>query len=86
MILFLQGCPRDAATAAFLRAIGGVGDPLDVAAVTDGHDHLLLGDQVLDIEIAGERHDFTATIIAEAVAHVFELFHDQPVEFGSVRQ
>ncbi len=42
---FLGVGGRDPPAAAALGAVGGGGEPLDVAVVGDGHDHVLLADQ-----------------------------------------
>ena len=50
--------------AAPLRPVVVRARPLGVAAAGDGDDHLLLGDEVLDADLAVERQDRGATLVA----------------------
>ena len=43
--------PRHAAAAALLLAVGRERQRLDVAGLRDRDDHLLVGDQVLDVDL-----------------------------------
>ena len=65
VVLVLQAHPAQALAAAALRAVGADGQPLDVAAVGDGDDHLLLGDQVLEVDVALARDDLGAALVGE---------------------
>jgi hypothetical protein len=64
----------DAATTAALRPVDVEGHALDVAVLRDGHDHHLLGDQLLDVEarvdlLAG---DLGAALVAVALLQLVE--------------
>src|SRR6185436_9957430 len=54
--------------AAALVAVGRDRRPLDVAGVADGDRHVLFGDQVLDVDLAGGVDDFGAPLVAVPVA------------------
>ena len=75
----------DAALAAApLVAIGGDRRPLDVAGVADGDRHVLLGDQVLDAELARLAFDDRrAALVAVLRPHLAQLvdddLHQQPL-------
>ena len=58
----------DAAAAALLRAVRGHRVALDVAAVRDGDDHVLFGDQLLDGDLALVVDDLGAALVAELLA------------------
>src|SRR3954471_17681087 len=58
---------------ATLPLVGGDRDPLDVARVGDGDDHVLFGDQVLDRELALVAQDLGSTVIAELFHHLGHL-------------
>ena len=66
----------DAAPAALLRAIGGHRVALDVAAVADGDDHVLVGDQLLDGDLALVVDDLGAARVAELLADGGQLVLD----------
>src|SRR5688500_16661634 len=51
--------------------------PLDVPRVGDGHDHVLLGDQVLDRELALVARDLRAPLVAELLRYILQLFLHQ---------
>ena len=53
------------------------GERLDVAGVRDGDDHLLVGDQVLDVEVVLGRRDQRAALVAVALGDLDELLLDQ---------
>ena len=55
--------PVDADAAALLLAVGGDRQALDVAGLGDGDRHLLLGDEVLDVELALVGHDLRAAVV-----------------------
>jgi hypothetical protein len=57
-----------AAAAAALGAVVGERLTLEVAAVRQGHHHVLRRDQVLDAEFLRVHDDFGATLVAELVA------------------
>src|SRR5439155_347740 len=63
----------DALAAASLPAVRGDREPLDVAGVGHGDDHVLFGDQVLDRELALVGDDLGAALVAEAVRQLRQL-------------
>ncbi len=71
-------------TAAALPFVGRDRDPLDVAAVGDGDDHVLFGDQILDRELALVGHDLGASVIAERLADLLHLLLENahPLRLG----
>ena len=68
--------PRDPAPAAVLLAVGRQGQRLDVAALGDRDHHLLVGDQILDIDLVLRVADLGATLIAEALGDLRQLLLD----------
>ena len=50
--------------------------PLDVAAVGDGDDHLLVGNQLFHVDLALNRTDRGAAIVGELGLDRLELFDD----------
>ena len=75
-VLFLAGHAQDAAAAAVLRLIDGLGLPLDVAGLGQGVDALFFGDQVLDIHLAGDRLDLGAALVGKAALDLQQLGFD----------
>src|SRR3989440_4831287 len=63
----------DALAAASLPTVRGDREPLDVAGVGHGDDHVLFGDQVLDRELALVGDDLGAALVAEAVRQLRQL-------------
>ena len=59
--------------AAALGAIGGDRRPLDVAGVGHRDRHVLVGDQVLDPQLAALVDDLGPALVAELLAHCLEL-------------
>ena len=66
----------DAAAAAVLLAVGVQRQRLDVAGVGDRDHHLLVGDQVLDVDLALGVDDLGAPLVAEALADLEQLLLD----------
>ncbi len=66
----------DAATTAGLRAIGGRRDRLDVPGRGHGDDDLIVGDQVLEAEVAVVGDEATAPVVAELLSDLRELVFD----------
>ena len=60
--------PVDSDAAALLLAVGRERQRLDVAGLGDGDDHLLVGDQVLDVDLILGVADLGAALVAEALA------------------
>jgi hypothetical protein len=79
-IVFLHCSCLLAATATALRAVIGERLALEVAAVRQRHDHVLLRDQVLDAEILRMHDDFGTTAIRELVADLAQLVGNDPVD------
>ena len=63
--------------AAPLGAVGGERERLDVARVRDRDDHLLVGDQVLDVDVVLGRRDLRPPLVAVAVGDLLQLGLDQ---------
>ena len=85
-VLFLAGHAGDAASAAALCLIGGLELALDIAGLGQGVNTLLLGDQVLDVHLAGDRLDLGAALVAEALLHFQQLVLDDGKHPGVIRQ
>ena len=68
VVVLLGVHPDDADPAAALDAVGGERQPLDVAGARDRDDHVLLGDQLLEVDLALGRHDLGAAVVAELLA------------------
>ena len=66
----------DAAAAAVLLAVGVERQRLDVAGVRDRDHHLLVGDQVLDVDLALGVGDLGAALVAEALGDLAQLLLD----------
>ncbi len=75
-VALARGHANDAASSAALRAIAGDVRALDQRAVRDGDDHALVGDQVLDRDLAFVGHDLRAALIAVLVLDGVELLLD----------
>ena len=75
-VLFLRRRADAALAAAPLRAVERQGRALDVAAAGHGDDHVLLDDQVLDVDVRGLGHDLRAPLVAELLLDRPELLHD----------
>ena len=72
-VLFLGRGALEAPPAAALPLIGGDRDPLDVAGVGDGDDHVLFGDQILDREVVLIREDLGAAVVSEGLGDLLHL-------------
>ena len=72
-VVVLERLPVVPASAAPLPAVGGDRGALDVPRVRHGHDHVLLGDQVLDRELPLVARDLGAALVAELRGHVLQL-------------
>src|SRR5690606_20095939 len=70
------------APAAALGPVGGDGRALDVALARERDDHLLLGDQVVLVEVLGEVDDLRAALVAEALLDLEELAADDPPQLA----
>jgi hypothetical protein len=77
VVVFLEVHAGDANPATALLAVGGQRQRLDVARVRDRDDHLLVGDQILDVEVVLARGDHRAPLIAVALADLRQLLLDQ---------
>ena len=73
VVLVLDLRPAQALAAPPLRTVGGDREALDVATGRDGDDHLLVGDEVLDVDLALGGDDLRAPLVAEALPDVEEL-------------
>ena len=89
-VLVLDHRAGDAPAAAFLLAVGGEGDALDVAALAEGDDAGLVGDEVFDVDLALHGDDVGAAgVAAFGGGDVFgldvgEVLLDEAVDLGGV--
>jgi len=80
-VLLLEVRPRDAPSPAPLNPVGVEGHALDVAGMRKGDHHLLVGDQVLDVEVPShEGLDLRPAVIAETSLDVQQLGADHAVQ------
>ena len=77
VVVLLHVHPDDPDAAAALLAVGGQRERLDVARVGDRDHHLLVGDQVLDVEVVLGRRDLRAALVAVALGDLQQLLLDQ---------
>ena len=77
VVVLLEVHAGDADTAAALLAVGGERQRLDVARARDRDDHLLVRDQVLDVEVVLGRRDDRAALVAVALGDLEQLLLDQ---------
>ena len=68
--------PGYAAPAARLLAVGGQRQRLDVPGLGDRDHHLLVGDQVLDVDLVLGMRDLRTALIAEALLDLRQLLLD----------
>jgi len=73
-VVFLLMRGDHALAAAALPSVRRDGEPLDVAGMGHGDDHVLFGDQVLDRELALIGDDLGAPLVAETVGQLRQLF------------
>ena len=59
---------------------------LTVAGVGDGHDHILVGDEVLDIQVLLNLADLGAALVAKLLGDLAHLFLDDAQDLLLVRQ
>ncbi len=67
VVVVLHVHPGHADAAAALLPVGGERQRLDVAGVGDRDHHLLVGDQVLDVDLALGVRDLGAALVAVGV-------------------
>ena len=77
VVLVLHPHPGDADPAAALLAVGGQRQRLDVAGLGDRDHHLLVLDEVLDVEVVLGERDLRAPVVAVALADLAQLVLDQ---------
>ena len=76
-VVVLERQALNALAATLLRAIGGHWQALHVAGVRDGDDHVLLGDEILNIEVLGlDGGDLRAALGGEARRDLAQLVLD----------
>src|SRR5690606_29732120 len=80
----LQAHGVDPLAAAPLGAVLAGPDPLDVAGLGDGDDDLLLGDEVLDVEVTLGGDDPGAAGVAELVTQLGQLVPDDVADLLGV--
>ena len=81
-VLVVRRRAGDAAPAAPLRPVARHRVALDVAAVGDGDDHVLVGDQLLDGDLALVVDDLGAALVGELRLDLLELRLDDRHEHG----
>ena len=86
VVLVLHVHPGDADAAALLLAVGGQRKRLDVARVRDRDDHLLVGDQVLDVDLVLGVRDLGPAVVAVGVLDLEQLLADQAHHLGLVAE
>ena len=69
-----------------MGAIGGHRDALDVAGVGDGHDHVLVGNQIFDVQVLLDMADLGAALVAELLGDLAHLFLDDAQDLLLMRQ
>ena len=77
-VLVAGGHARTAFAAPALRAVGVQRHALDVAAMGDGHDHILARDQVFDVVVGFVVLDGGPALVAELLGHGHQLVPHQP--------
>ncbi len=83
-ILFLDVHADDADAATALLAVCIERQALDVTGVGDGNDHVLFGDQVLDVEVVLSGSDQGAPFVGVHLPDLKELFLDEFVDLGLI--
>jgi hypothetical protein len=77
VVAVLHVHPGHADAAAVLLAVRGQRQRLDVARLRDRDDHLLVGDQVLDVDLVLGGRDLGAAIVGEALGDLAQLLLDE---------
>ena len=85
-VVFLEAHAGDALAAALLGAVGGHRDTLHVAGVSDGHNHVLIGDEVLDVEVLLGVGDLGAALVAKLAGDLAHLLLDHAEDLLLVRK
>jgi hypothetical protein len=80
VVALLEVHAHDAHPAAPLLAIGRQRQPLHVAGVRDRDDHLLVGDHVLDVDVALGEGDLAAALVAVASRDLAEFVLDEAID------
>ena len=77
VVVVLHVHPGDALAPAVLHPVGGQRQRLDVAGLRDRDDHLLVGDQVLDVHVVFGVGDLRAPVVAVGLADLEQLLADE---------
>ena len=77
---------RHALATALLGTVGSHRDTLHIAGVGDGHDHVLVGDEVLDIQVLLNLADLGAALVAELLGNLAHLLLDDAQDLLLMRQ
>ena len=85
-VVFLELYAAHALAAALLLAVGGHGQALDVAAARDRDDHVLVGDEVLDVEVTRLVGDLGTTLVGIAALDLEHLVADDLLDEALVTQ
>jgi hypothetical protein len=86
VVVLLHVHPGHAHAAAALLAIRGQRQRLDVARLRDRDDHLLVGDQVLDVELVLGVRDLGAALVAIALGDLRQLLLDELQDLALVAE
>ena len=85
-VVFLELDATHTLAAALLLAVGGNGQALDVAAARDRDDHVLVGDEVLDVEVTRLVGDLGTTLVGIAALDLEHLVADDLLDEALVTQ
>ncbi|VWM13599.1 Uncharacterised protein [Collinsella intestinalis] len=85
-VVFLEVDAGNALAAALLGAIRLDRDALDVAGVGDGDNHVLVGNEVLDVEVLLGAGDLGATLVAELAGDLAHLLLDHAEDLLLMRK
>lgn len=85
-IVVLFGKSRNALPPAVLQTVGVGGKPLDIAVVGEGENAVLIGNEVLDVNLSRNHGDFGASVVDIAVADGIGLVLDDLSDFVSVAE
>ena len=80
-IFFLGARPDAALSTARLMAVDIHRSALDVTRVTDGDQHVGVGDQVFQLDFVDLVHDLRAPVVAVFFLHFFQLAGDHGLQF-----
>ena len=85
-VAFLGIRTDDPLSAPALTAIGCKGHPLDITVMRQGDYHVLIGDEVLDTEVAHVANDLSPTSITESLLDLIEILANYVQQQGLLLQ